>query len=259
MTPTPTLLHRLHEAVRRLLPRRWRYRIVATQKQLRLQWPPVGSVQFGSLRRVTPISPVFAHDRGLPIDRYYIERFLEAHAADIRGRALEFGDATYLERFGGERVTRFDIFSYVPSEGATVVGDLTGEADLPRQAFDCIVCTQTLQMVYDVERALRRLHDMLVPGGVLLVTTNGISKVGRYLGRDGWGEYWHPTRQGVTTLFERAFDGEAEVYGYGNVLAAICSLEGLATQELTAAELDVSDRDFDVIIGVRARRRPTAT
>ena len=41
--------------------------------------PPVGWVQLGSLRRVTPLSRDFGYDRGLPIDRHYIERFLSAH------------------------------------------------------------------------------------------------------------------------------------------------------------------------------------
>ena len=38
--------------------------------------PPVGEVRFGSLRMVTPISTNWGLDRGLPIDRYYIERAL---------------------------------------------------------------------------------------------------------------------------------------------------------------------------------------
>lgn len=250
---------RLIELARRLLPRSARDSVVRAQRRLGLHWPPVGGVRFGALRRVTPISPVFGLDRGQPIDRYYIDRFLDGHSRDLAGRGLEFGDTTYLDRFGGDRLDRKDVLSYVDTPGATLVGDLTGPEPLATDAFDCIVCTQTLQMIYDIDLAVRRLHQMLRPGGVLLATTHGLSKVGRYLGRDGWGEYWHPTRQGVTTLFERNFDGEIEVEGFGNVLAAVASLEGLAAEELTAEELDYGDRDFDVLIGVRARRRAAAT
>jgi hypothetical protein len=39
---------------------------------------------------------------------------------------------------------------------------------------------------------------------------------------------------------------------YGNVLAAVAFLHGLAAQELTPAELDYEDADFEVLIGVRA-------
>lgn len=257
--PSRPARERILELARKLLSRATRDRIVRTQRALRLQWPPVGAVRFGSLRRLTPISPAFGLDRGQPIDRYYIERFLAARADDLRGRGLEFGDTTYLDKFGGDRLTRRDVFSYVAAPGATLVGDLTGPEPVAQGLFDCIVCTQTLQMIFDIELAVRRLHAMLRPGGVLLATTHGLSKVGRYLGRDGWGEYWHPTRQGVTTLFERNFDGEIEVEGYGNVLSAVASLEGLAASELETGELDFADRDFDVVIAVRARRRAAAT
>jgi hypothetical protein len=239
---------------RRVLPRGARDWIVATQRRFGLQWPRRGSVAFGSFRRVTPISPVFALDRGFPIERYYIEEFLDRHRTDIAGRAMEFGDTTYLDRFGDDRVTRKDVFSYVQAPGATIVGDLSGTTPLPQGVFDCIVCTQTLQMIYDIRTAVHRLSGMLRPGGVLLVTTHGISKVGRHLDRDGWGEYWHLTRQAARTLFDDAFDGTCEVTGYGNVLSAVAALHGLAAEELTAAELAHRDRDFDVIIGVRAVR-----
>jgi SAM-dependent methyltransferase len=228
--------------------------VVRRQRQFHLQFPPAGLVRFGSFRRLTPISPIFAIDRGLPIERYYINAFLGQHRSDIRGAALEFGDTRYIDQFGGTAVTRADIFSYVPDPAAAVVGDLAGSGPLPDRAYDCIVCTQTIQMVYDIKLAVRRLHGMLRPGGVLLVTTHGTSKVGRHLDRDGWGEYWHLTQQAAVSLFAENFDGPATVQGYGNVLSAMSALHGLASEELTPAELDHADRDFDVIVGVRAVR-----
>src|SRR5439155_18109175 len=57
--------------------------------------PPVGSVNLGDLDRVAPISANFGFDRGTPIDRYYIERFLEREAGHIRGRVLEVRDSSY--------------------------------------------------------------------------------------------------------------------------------------------------------------------
>lgn len=239
---------------KRVLPPGARNAVVRLQRGLRLQWPPRGTVRFGSFRRLTPISPIFAIDRGLPIERYYIERFLEARRDDVRGVAMEFGDTFYLDKFGGERVSTREVFSYVEAEGATVVGDLTGEVAPSVQPLDCIVCTQTIQMIYDIELSVRRLCDMLKPGGVLLLTTHGTSKVGRHLDTDGWAEYWHLTQQAVRTLLERNFDGTCEVEAYGNVLAATSALHGLAASELTPEELDYKDRDFDVIIGARCVR-----
>ena len=37
--------------------------------------------------------------------------------------------------------------------------------------------------------AVAMLHRILKPGGIALVTTAGITKIGRRLGRDPWGEY----------------------------------------------------------------------
>ena len=43
----------------------------------------------GTLRRTRPLSDDFGYDRGYPIDRYYIERFLAQHRSHIKGRILE--------------------------------------------------------------------------------------------------------------------------------------------------------------------------
>jgi hypothetical protein len=249
-----SLRDRTIAAAKRYLPASLRKGVVRIQRALHLQWPPAGLVRFGSLRRLTPISPVFGFDRGLPIDRYYIERFLDRHRLDIRGRALEFGDTTYLDKFGDDRVREKDVFSYVPSPAATVVGDLTGPVVLAPDAFDCIVCTQTVQMIYDIRLAIARLSAMLKPGGVLLLTSNGLIKTGRHLDSDGWGEYWHITQQAARSLFAENFDGRYEIGAYGNVLSATCALHGLAASELTREELDHADRNYDVVVTARAVR-----
>ena len=56
---------------------------------------------------------------------------------------------------------------------ATIVGDLTDAPQIPSDAFDCAIVTQTLQFVYDVRAALATLHRILAPGGVLLATVPG--------------------------------------------------------------------------------------
>ncbi|MBT8405597.1 MAG: class I SAM-dependent methyltransferase [Gemmatimonadetes bacterium] len=250
-----SLRDRAIDWARRRLPPGMRDSVVRLQRRLRLQWPPRGTVRFGSFRRVTPISPIFAIDRGFPIERYYIERFLEERRDDIRGVTMEFGDTTYLDKFGGPAVEVKDVFSYVEGPGATIVGDLSGDGPLPEGRFDCIVCTQTIQMIYDIRGAVARLHSMLKPGGVLLVTTHGISKIGRHLDRDGWGEYWHLTQEAARHLFRERFGEDGvEVDAYGNVLSAMCALHGLASEELTRDELEHRDRDFDVIVTIRAVR-----
>jgi SAM-dependent methyltransferase len=210
-------------------------------------------VDFGQLRRVTPISSIFGYDRGRPIDRYYIERFLSAHASDIRGHILEFGDDSYTRSFGGDRVKKTDVLH--AREGnprATIVGDLTSAEHIPSGTFDCVICTQVLMYVYRIGTAIRTLQRILKPGGVLLATLPGISQIARG-DMEQWGEYWRFTTMSAERLFAEVFPPEEiKVAGYGNVLAAVAFLHGLAAEELEPEELDYNDSNYEVSITVRA-------
>ncbi len=201
-----------------------------------------------------PVSIDFGYDRGDPIDRYYIEGFLERHRADVRGRVLEVGEATYSRRYGGDRVERQDVLHVHPGKAqATIVGDISQRGVLPASAFDCIILTQTLHLIFDMQAALEELHAALKPGGVLLLTVPGITPVDRGEWRDSW--YWSLTAASVRRLCERAC-GEAEtsIETHGNVLAATAFLQGLAQQDLDRAQLDPTDGAFPVIITLRLRR-----
>lgn len=213
----------------------------------------VGWIELDRLRRLQPASRTFGWERGLPIDRYYIERFLASHARDVAGHVLEIGDDAYTRKFGGTRVTSSDVLHYVEGNPmATIVADLSIADGVPSDSFDCIILTQTLQMIYDVRPAVGHLFRILRPGGVLLATIPGISKVCRRLGKDDWGEYWRFTSQSSRRLFEEAFPpANVTVQVYGNVLTAAAFLHGLASDELTPRELDASDPDYEVLIGIR--------
>ncbi|MEI6381811.1 MAG: glycosyl transferase family 2, partial [Cyanobacteriota bacterium ELA615] len=108
----------------------------------------VGSINFGDLRSVKPISECYGEDRGLPIDRYYIENFLASHAEDIKGNVMEIGDSYYTDKFGGNRVKHKDIFHAVECNPiATIVGDLTQADHISDNTFDCLILTETLQLI----------------------------------------------------------------------------------------------------------------
>jgi SAM-dependent methyltransferase len=219
------------------------------------QWPPVGRVRLGNLRRTTPISRNYGWERGTPIDRHYIDRFLTQHSKDIHGRVLEIGDDQYTRRYGGGRVTHTDVLH--ASEGnpsATIVADLTDAPQLADATFDCVICTQTLLLIYDVRKAVATLHRILKPGGTALVTVPGVSRICREEA-DEWGDYWRFTSDSATRLFADQFGEEnTKTTAYGNVLTATAMLHGLAAEDLKPQQLDDRDRDFEVLIGVRARR-----
>lgn len=212
-------------------------------------------VRWGYFRRTAPMSRIFGFDRGTPICRYYIERFLARYQQDIQGHVLEIADADYTLRFGGSRVTRSDVLHVVPGNPqATIVGNLETGEGIPNTRFDCIILTQTLQFLYDVRAATVNLYAALKPGGVVLVTVSGISQISRY-DMERWGDYWRFTDLSIRTLFQQHFpESEITLEIYGNVLAATAYLQGIAAEELTPQELDVQDFDYQVIIAVRARK-----
>jgi glycosyltransferase involved in cell wall biosynthesis/SAM-dependent methyltransferase len=213
------------------------------------------SVRFGDLRRSRPISPNFGYDRGKPVDRRYIEDFLSRHAEDIRGRVLEIGDNTYTMQYGNARVTRSDILHISANNPrATLVSDLAEGHNLPSGAFDCILLTQTLQYVFDVHKGVLTLHRMLKPGGILLLTVPGVTSIDR--GEWGASWYWSLSPAALSRLLAGKFgEGNVSVTSYGNVLAAVAFLHGLAESELRPAELDAHDPRYPVIVAARAVKR----
>ncbi len=221
-------------------------------RQSVVDWRRSRRPKLGDLKRVTPIDPNWGFERGTPIDRVYVERFIGSHAGDIRGHVLEIAAPDYTTAFG-RGVEQVDIL--MATEGnpeATIVGDLAAAPQIPSDAFDCAIVTQTLQFIYDVRAALATLQRILKPGGVLLVTVPGLTKISR-IEDEQFGEWWHYTGRSVRRLAEEAFGaGNVEVTTYGNVLAATGFLYGLAASDLDEAELDSHDPLYEVVIGLRA-------
>jgi SAM-dependent methyltransferase len=166
---------------------------------------------------------------------------------------LEIGDDEYARRFGGDAVEAIDVLH--AGEGnpqATIVADLTDAPQIADGSYDCVICTQTLLLVYDVRAAVATIARILRPGGTALVTLPGVSRICRAEAEE-WGDFWRFTSMSARRLFEEAFDPAAvEVETHGNVLAATAQLHGIAASELDPAELDAHDPDFEVLIGVRA-------
>ena len=207
--------------------------------------------RFGDLAGTEPISRNFGFDRGTPVDRYYIEQFLNDHAGRIAGHALEIGDDFYTARFGGEQTACRDVLHIDPGHPATYHGDLATPGVLPEGTFDCEVVTQTLHLIYDMKAALMQLHAGLRPGGTLLVTAPGISQIAG----DAWGEtwYWSLTPASLTRLLAEVFSPEhVSVVSYGNVFAATAFLQGIACEDLRREKLELIDPLYPVIVAACA-------
>ncbi|MGE5109941.1 MAG: methyltransferase domain-containing protein [Acidobacteriaceae bacterium] len=245
------------EALKRAIPtrlRQWlsRKRFALGRKML---WADC-LTDFSTLRRVTPYRPAYGWNRGQCVDRYYIEKFLAAHASDIQGHVLEVAEPEYTLKFGGNRVTQTDIVDLDPhNPKSTLREDLTSAAGVADNTFDCVICTQTLSYIYDFHAAIRTLHRILKPGGVLLATFPGIAQLCPQSMIGAGQDYWRLTRHSARIAFEQEFaDANVQIETHGNVLTAMAMLHGLVSAEFTAEELDHHDPDYEVTIAVRARK-----
>jgi len=210
----------------------------------------------GTIRRTSPLSEHWGRERGTPVDRYYIERFLAENRGLIRGRVLEVMDAGYTRKFGND-VTASDVLDIeATNRDATIVADLAAADAIEPDVFDCFILTQTLQYVFDLEAALSHVHRILRPGGTILCTVPVVSRIAR--GRID-SEFWRLTPAACRRLFEREFaPGSVDVHGLGNVLTCVAFLVGMAAEELSRRELQAHDASFPLLVTVRATKAEMA-
>ena len=202
---------------------------------------------------VEPLSDCWGADRGLSIHRRYVEQFLEEHRDDVRGDCLEFSESRYTTMFGGGAVTKADVMHLDDTNpSATVVADITKVGDLPADAYDCIICTHVLHMVYELEDAVAGLWRLLKPGGVLHVAVPQSSMCD-----DRYGELWRFTTDGLGRVLASSFSSDKlELRAYGNSLVAAGELRGLVAGDFDERFLDQHDPRFAIELCARAVKGP---
>jgi peptidoglycan/xylan/chitin deacetylase (PgdA/CDA1 family) len=232
---------------------RLREEVQGCRRQLELSNVP--SIDWGALSN-EPASDCWGFDRGQPVDRYYIERFLARHMGDIRGSVLEIHDAEYTHRFGGTAVQHCDVVDIDPlNTDATIVADLTVTESLPPNRYDCCILTQVLTAVTDVQAAVQTIARALKPDGVLLCTVSSVNRIAR-AGEGEAGDYWRFTPASLRHALASAFEPDAfDVNAYGNAQACAALLHGLASHELRPATLEATDDGIPLIVAARAVKR----
>ena len=210
----------------------------------------LGLPRWGNLRRTSPFSDNFGFDRGTPVDRYYLHKFLDSHRSEIRGRVLEIQLPGYTRQYGSDlsETHSIDISSdFQP----TYACDLALADDvIPSNYYDCFLLPNTLCVLRDIESSLRNALRVVRPGGVVLATTAAFVPL-----TPGAPDYWHLSAAGWQELAGRVWKGnEFQVESHGNCLAAVASMLGLAQEELSPAELDVRDDRYPVLITLRCQK-----
>ena len=202
-----------------------------------------------------PASRQFGADRGKPVDRWYIEDFLERNRTDVRGRVLEVAESTYTQWYGDEEVTSSDVlYAAEGNPDATVVGDLMTGDGIAEANWDCFICTQTLQFISDPRAAVHGIHRLLAPGGVVLATVPGISQIST-VDDEAWGDWWRFNVRGAHLLFGDVFGARnVTVERHGNVKVASAFLYGMAVEDLAPEDLRREDPGYHMLTCIRAQR-----
>jgi SAM-dependent methyltransferase len=207
--------------------------------------------RWGNMRRTAPFSTTFGADRGTPIDRYYLEKFLDAHRASITGRVLEVQVPSYTQRFG-QNIRESHTVDINPEFRATYTCDLADAREIPADHYDCFLVPNTLQHLAALEPSLRTMLRVVRPGGTILLSAACLLP----LIPDG-GDYWRTTPEGWRLMVDAEWPHcDVAIEAYGNSLAAAAAMYGLAHEELSPDELDVRDRRFPVLVTIRCRKPP---
>jgi hypothetical protein len=205
--------------------------------------------RWGNLRRTTPFSSTYGFERGQPIDRYYLHKFLAAHHDLIAGDVLETQGSSYAERFGHD-LTRADSFDIEPRFQPTYLCDFADCGSIiPDRAYDCLLLPNTLMHFRELDRCLAHALRVVRPGGAILASVAGLLPL-----TSDAPDYWRLTPDGWREKLAVAWGGtRLEVAAHGNCLASVGAQLGLAVEELTEAELDVQDPRFPVLTTIVCR------
>ena len=205
---------------------------------------------WGNLRRTTPFSDHYGFDRGTPVDRYYVARFMEANRACITGQVLEIQSAAYTQAYGHDVRTSHTV-DIDPSHGTDFVCDLArSEGKLARAAYNCFLMPNTLNHLRDLKPCLREALRVVKSGGTILTTVATLVPL-----TPDFNEYWRFAPAAWEMIAAEVWPGcEIAISSIGNVLAATAAMLGLAAEELSPEELDDHDPRYPVLIAIRCRK-----
>lgn len=201
-----------------------------------------------------PLSQWYGFDRGIPLDRYYIENFINDNKASIQGTCLELLNDNYILKFGENRVSNKIILDIDKNnKNANLISDLRNLKELKDNTVDCIILTQVLQFIDDTNSAISECYRILKPNGILLATLPSISRIDDTSGVNG--DYWRFTMASAQFLFEKKFRKEnLKINSLGNAKIGIYFYAGLSQEDTSIKLLSKNDENFPLIICVRATK-----
>ncbi|PSB22356.1 methyltransferase [filamentous cyanobacterium CCP2] len=214
--------------------------LVSTLEQIGLFSPAIGSINWGDFRRLAPLCHITGFTRGNPIDRYYLQKFVDEIREQVVGDVLEVGGVPKdREFYQFDRAKTYRIMNLEAGAGVDLVGDVHDPDLVEPDSLDSLVIFNVLEHCYAPWIAVENIHRWLKPGGKCFCMVPNAQRL-----HDRPGDFWRPLPDGVNWLF-RSFS-QKQLYVYGNPLTVLASFHGVGYEELTPAELDAFHPDYPV-------------
>ncbi|MBQ6995892.1 MAG: hypothetical protein IJN64_15640 [Lachnospiraceae bacterium] len=197
-----------------------------------------------------PVSRRWGLERGKAVDRYYIEKFLEQNKASITGEVMEIAENTYTYMFGENVSKAYALHVNGWGEGC-IKGNLESGEGIIAESVDCLICTQTMEFIFDCKSVVDNIYRLLRKNGTALITVAGIRNLSLY-DYYNWGEYWRFTAQSLRKLFLERFDEKkVDVFSYGNIKTTFAMLYGVCQEEMQESDFEYNDEQFPLILAVK--------
>ena len=206
---------------------------------------------WGNLRRTKPLSCNFGFERGTPVDRFYLHKFLEQNKHFITKDVLEIQVSDCSKQYG-HNVLQQHTVDIIPNFNPTYLCDLAqSEAIIPSNAYDCFLMPNTLCVLKDIQICLTQAQRILKPGGVILATTVSFAPLCPDVP-----DYWHMSKAGWEEIVKKSLNQcDVKIQSFGNSLIAMAAMLGLAMEELDPKEFEYQDPRFPVSITLWAQKR----
>ena len=221
------------------------------REMYRKTYPLIDAV---SSMNTEPISRQFGTERGVPVDRQYIEIFLKDNQKYITGDVLEVEDAFYTEKYGTNITKSYVMDVSSTASGITFNANLETGEGVREGVADCFILTQTLMYVFDLASVVKNIYRLLKSGGVALITCSGISQNSRRC-MDDYGCIFNFNADALRRMFnDRAHFEIIDAGSYGNVKTVTAHIAGLCVEDLNDDDFVYNDKYYPLISYIVVRR-----
>ena len=183
---------------------------------------------------------------GTPVDRYYLNKFLDRIRPLVAGETLEIGGSSAnREMYRFSKTTSYQSMDAALQSAADVKADAHYPKTWKRAQFHTILAFNVLEHCRRPWNVIENIHRWLISGGRFF----GVVPIAQRVHNDPK-DYWRIMPDALSALFED-FDS-VEVATFGNLKSCFASLAGISAEEISVEELDEVDPYYPVVACVYA-------